>query len=247
MKRALDATQATARDSERVNAYSFLRSRLRFMRSCLLLITLGGVAGVGVAAGAETSPMGPMPLPTTNEVEEPARYSEAWVHKTLTDLHSRYPKLTRVVSLGRSHEGRPVWALAMGRNLRRHDGRPAILLNGAHHGVETFSIDLALDAAEVLLLRSGEQTSATLRPDPALDRQVKRWLKELVVWCVPVVNPDGVWASLHGYLRTGRKNGRDNNRNGKPDRGDGVDLNRNYPFRWGFLADKGSSPLPDSA
>ena len=63
---------------------------------------------------------------------------------------------------------------------------------------------------------------------------MQRWLKELVIWCVPVVNPDGVWASLHGFVRTGRKNGRDNNGNGKPDRGDGVDLNRNYPFRWGW-------------
>jgi hypothetical protein len=80
-----------------------------------------------------------------------------------------------------------------------------------------------------------------------LDRKVRRWLKDLVVWCVPVVNPDGVWTSLHGFQRSGRKNGRDNNENGKPDRGDGVDLNRNYPFRWGFLADKGSSPMPDSA
>jgi len=250
MKRPLDATQAAARDSKRVNEHFFLRRQVRGFRSCLLLMALGcgaGAAGAGVAAGAETSPMGPVPLPMPNEVVEPVRYSEAWVHKTLMDLHSRYPKLTRVVSLGRSHEGRPLWALAMGRNLRRHDGRPAILLNGAHHGVETFSIDLALDAAEVLLLRSGDQKATTLRPDPALDRQVKRWLKELVVWCVPVVNPDGVWASLHGYLRTGRKNGRDNNGNGKPDRGDGVDLNRNYPFRWGFLVDKGSSPLPDSA
>ncbi len=250
MKRPLDAIRAAVRDSVRVNRNVILSSRLPYLRSGLLLLSLWvatNAAGAGVAVGAETSPAGPLSLSTPSEAVEPVRYSEEWVHKTLIDLHTRYPKLTRVVSLGRSHEGRPLWALAIGRNLRRHDGRPTILLNGAHHGVETFSIDLALDAAEVLLLRSGDQKTTALRPDPSLDRKVKRWLKELVVWCVPVVNPDGVWASLHGYLRTGRKNGRDNNGNGKPDRGDGVDLNRNYPFRWGFLADKGSSPLPESA
>lgn len=232
------------------------RGRLRDVPARTLPLLLEGfssvaVLGIGIAAGAETSPPAPLPIaqvaaPATG-TSELVRYSDEWVHKTLADLHARHPKLTRLVSLGRSHEGRSLWALAIGRNLRRHDGRPAVLLNGAHHGVETFSIDLALDAAEVLLLRSGDDKTAELRPDPVLDRQVKRWLKELVVWCVPVVNPDGVWASLHGFVRTGRKNGRDNDGNGKPGRGDGVDLNRNYPFRWGFLGDKGSSPVPDSA
>lgn len=228
-----------------MNVEIFLRSRLLFHCAGVLLLLCG--AEVGAASGAEISPAVAQPLSSPPEVAEPVRYSEAWVHKTLSDWHSRYPKLTRLVSIGRSHEGRPLWALAIGKNIRRRDSRPTILLNGAHHGVETFSIDLALDAAEVLLLRSGEQPTPTLRPDAVLDRKVRRWLKDLVVWCVPVVNPDGVWTSLHGFQRSGRKNGRDNNENGKPDRGDGVDLNRNYPFRWGFLADKGSSPLPDSA
>ncbi|MFO0579657.1 MAG: M14 family zinc carboxypeptidase [Polyangia bacterium] len=201
-------------------------------------------------APAPTAPA-PSPAPSTNGAPEDAattRYSAAWVEATLRDYHARFPKLTRLVELGRSHEGRTIWGLAIGRGLKRRDGRPAVLLNGAHHGVELVSIDMALDAAEVLLLRAGEigTDGQVLRRDPALDAQVKRWLDELVVWCVPVVNPDGVWASLHGNPRTGRKNGRDTNRNGRIDRTDGVDLNRNYPFRWGFLGDKGSSPVSTS-
>ncbi len=242
-----------------VRARLVLRSRLhdvlQRLRSLVVcgLPTLVAVVGVGMcrASGAETSPTGPVPItspsPMPASTGEPLRYSEEWIHKSLSELHARFPKQTRLVSIGRSHEGRPLWALAIGRNVRPRDPRPAILVNGAHHGVETFSIDLALDVAEVLLLRSGDEKTAGLRPDPALDRKVRRWLKELVVWCIPVVNPDGVWASMHGFARTGRKNGRDNNSNGKPDRGDGVDLNRNYPFRWGFLGDKGSSPLPENA
>lgn len=182
-----------------------------------------------------------------NNSPQPVRYSEAWVEETLSALQKRRPKLARLVSIGRSHEGRNLWALVIGRNVKPHDRRPAIWVNGAHHGVETFSIDLALDIAQVLLLRSGEGSVVGLRHDPVLDKSVQRWLKDLVIWCVPVVNPDGVWASMHGFPRTGRKNGRDNNGNHKPDRADGVDLNRNYPFRWGFLGEKGSSNQPDSA
>lgn len=153
-------------------------------------------------------------------------------------------------------------ALAIARKIKRNDPRPSMLLNGAHHGVEVLSIDMVLDAIEVLLLRSTgrrermplrlpdptvpQEKVPLLRPDPELDRRVKRWLDELVIWCVPTVNPDGVWATLSGHPRTGRKNGRDTDGNGRVDATDGVDLNRNYPFRWGFLGELGSSSKPSS-
>jgi len=188
------------------------------------------------------------PNSSAAEPPQPARYSSDWVETTLRGYHQRYPRLTRLVRLGTSHEGRPIWALAVGRHLRRPDRRPAVLLNGAHHGLEFLSIDMVMDAVEVLLLRSSAAAAkeAGVRPDPALDRRVRRWLDELVVWCVPAVNPDGIWAALAGGTRTGRKNGRDTDGNGRIDRMDGVDLNRNYPFKWGFLGELGSSPKPQS-
>jgi len=196
------------------------------------------------------------PSAAASLVPEPAadlRYSSAWVYKTLADYHHRYPRLTRLVQLGATHEKRPIWALAIGGD-RGRGGRPAVLVNGAHHGIEPMSIELALDVAQVLLLRSGERRTE-LRPDPALDAQVQRWLAELVVWCVPVVNPDGIWALQHGSPRSPRKNGRPRSSDSGGDSGggpgaitrsDGVDLNRNYPFRWGFLGEKGSSGSPQS-
>lgn len=172
------------------------------------------------------------------------------MHKTLSDYQRQYPKLTRLVQLGTTHEGRPIWALAIGGDLGRSAaGRPAVLISGAHHGIEPLSIDLALDVAAVLLLRSGERRTE-LRPDKELDAKVLRWLAELVVYCVPVVNPDGIWALQHGNPRSPRKNGRKQpGAVGQPTsseilHGDGVDLNRNYPFRWGFLGEKGSSSSP---
>lgn len=212
----------------------------------------GGPATTG-PAGAAATPAVPV---------GPARYSQEWLAAQLTALHTRYPRLTRLVELGRTHEGRPVLALAIARKLKRNDPRPAMLLNGAHHGVEVLSIDMVLDAIEVLLLRSTgkrermplrlpdpnvpQEKVPILRSDPELDRRVKRWLDELVIWCVPAVNPDGVWATLNGHPRSGRKNGRDTDSNGKIDSMDGVDLNRNYPFRWGFLGEVGSSSKPAS-
>jgi carboxypeptidase T len=59
------------------------------------------------------------------------------------------------------------------------------------------------------------------------------------VWIVPLVNPDGLEYSIHFY-RYWRKNRRDNGRGSF-----GVDLNRNYDFKWG-LDDEGSSPISDA-
>ena len=205
---------------------------------------------LGCAATARVLHAAPDSPPATEE-DADRRYSSAWVYKTLFDYHRHYPKLTRLVRLGKSHEGRPIWALAIGGDLGRSGaGRPSVLINGAHHGIEPLSIELALDVASVLLLRSGERRT-DLRPDKELDAKVLRWLAELVVYCVPVVNPDGIWALQHGNPRSPRKNARSNPSPtatpGTITHSDGVDLNRNYPFKWGFLGEKGSSSNPASA
>lgn len=211
--------------------------------SCWRVAAASAQSAVGGNAAAVSGGTAPA---TATVAAIDRRYSAEWLTKQLSDYHRRYPKLTRLVKAGTSHEGRTVWALAIGRNVKLGDTRPSVLLNGAHHGLEMLSVDMVMDAIDVLLLRSRERKVA-LRPDPELDAQVKRWLDELVIWCVPTVNPDGVWATQHGNPRSGRKNGRDNNKDGKVDRGDGVDLNRNYPFQWGALGEKGSSAKAGSA
>jgi hypothetical protein len=69
-------------------------------------------------------------------------------------------------------------------------------------------------------------------------------VEHLEIWIVPVVNPDGV----HGFTRVSRlvnrKNFRDVDGDARLDPSEGVDLNRNYPFRWGSLGEKGSRSWP---
>ena len=60
------------------------------------------------------------------------------------------------------------------------------------------------------------------------------------LWFIPVANPDG-YDYTHDAERLWRKNLRDNNGDGQITAGDGVDLNRNFPTRWGY-DNEGSSP-----
>ena len=150
------------------------------------------------------------------------------VEALLRGWHARYPGLTRLRKIGHSRQGRPLWALAIGAHGDKQKSRPAVLLNGAHHGSEVFSVEFVLDAIQVLLERSNS------------DLRVKRWLEQLVVWCVPLVNPDGLAGFLNVSRLTGRKNG--HGLRGKQPRrtGMGVDLNRNYPFHWGVSEERAS-------
>jgi hypothetical protein len=149
--------------------------------------------------------------------------------------HRAHPEHTRLEVLGRSLQGRPILALAIARDLEPDDPRPAVLLNGGHHGDEPTSTDIALDAIDQL-------TRAL--DDPRHPHA--RFTRDLVTWVVPQVNPDGARAFLEHTWRTGRKNGRDHDHDGARGRLEGVDLNRNYPFRFADLPGGSSGePLHD--
>jgi hypothetical protein len=152
----------------------------------------------------------------------------AMVKATLETWHELHPELTHLEEIGKSRQGRAIMAMAIGRGLQDRADRPTFFINGAHHGNELLSVEFVLDHIAQLLEGAGA------------DEHVDRWLDSFVVWAVPIVNPDGLEAFLEVSARTGRKNGADHNHDGERGRLEGVDLNRNYPFKWGSLGEKGS-------
>ena len=60
-----------------------------------------------------------------------------------------------------------------------------------------------------------------------------------------MANPDGYDYTFTEGQRLWRKNLRDNNGDGQIEPGDGVDLNRNFAYKWGY-DNEGSSPDPTS-
>ena len=62
---------------------------------------------------------------------------------------------------------------------------------------------------------------------------------------MPVANPDGYDYTFTKGNRLWRKNLRDNNGDGEITGADGVDLNRNFPTKWGY-DNEGSSPVTHS-
>jgi hypothetical protein len=147
------------------------------------------------------------------------------IERLLVAQHCKAPDRTALIEIGRSHYRRPILALLIGRGVTVNHTRPSLLLTGAHHGNEPLSAAFVLDAIATLL---------------ANDKKLDRVLDEITVVTVPLVNPDG-YETPGGR---GRKNGRDNDNDGKPSALDGVDINRNYPFRWNTVREPWSSAKP---
>lgn len=130
------------------------------------------------------------------------------VSTILRDYETKYPNLAKVLTAGRSLQNREIVALQITNG--DPAGKPAVFFNGMHHAREVMSSEVPLDIAEYLLSRYGQ------------DPQVTNWLDKAVIYVMPMLNVDGsniVWTKDNWW----RKNARGSY---------GVDINRNYPYRW---------------
>ena len=149
-------------------------------------------------------------------------HTVASLEDDLRRLAEQYPEIAELHEIGRSVEGRSLWALRIGE--RRGSARKVAFL-GCHHAREWISVEVPFRLAEHLLRESSS--------DP-----VQRWLQRGEVWVAPMVNPDG-----HEHTRTHNRLWRKNRRR-NPDGSIGVDPNRNYGYMWGTLNVNTSSHVP---
>jgi len=154
-------------------------------------------------------------------------YSESQAF--VDSLRMRFPEVvSERWSIGQTHEGRDIWCFRVSDNPDVDEDEPEILLDAMHHAREIMAGEFTIMFAEYLAENYGT--------DPVLTWLVDN--RELYI--VPMVNPDGiVYNELTDPQGGGmwRKNRRDNGGSY------GVDINRNYPFMWGY-DNIGSSPYP---
>ena len=163
-------------------------------------------------------------------------YSEpGGIRDEITATAARHPRLAKVQSIGRSAQGKPILAVKVTKNARTlPDGkRPAVLYAGAQHAREWITPEMTRRLMHHVLDNYGS------------DREITRLVDTTELWFVPVLNPDGYDHTFTAGNRLWRKNLRDNDGDGKITGVDGVDLNRNFSYKWGY-DNEGSSPNPTS-
>lgn len=150
------------------------------------------------------------------------------VETELLGLEESYPLLAKVYDIGDSLENRNIYALKISDNVQTDEDEAEVIFLGCHHAREWISVEVPLLLGKYL----AENYETDIGIKDLVDRSE--------IWIIPIVNPDGLEYSIHFY-RYWRKNRRNNG-----DGTYGVDINRNYGYKWG-LDNSGSSPNPDSS
>ena len=147
----------------------------------------------------------------------------------LDSMRAKYPALiTARDSIGSSCENRPIWAVRISKSPIQ-GALPQALYMGCHHANEPAGMMSVIYFMWYILEKYGT------------DPEVTTLLDTRELWFVPLVNPDGYCYNQQRYPAGGGQ-WRWNREPVAPGVF-GVDLNRNYSFKWGF-DDIGSSPDP---
>lgn len=123
----------------------------------------------------------------------------------------------------------PIIAVKISDNASLDEDESAVLIVAGQHAREPAGTEVVMWLIEYLV------TNYPANPI------VRMWLDSLQIWFIPVDNPEGrQLVMMPGPMHTlhWRKNKRDNDLNGVFDTlFDGVDPNRNYPYRWSEFTD----------
>lgn len=161
-------------------------------------------------------------------------YRLAEVDTQMARMHQMFPQYVsqRFTVPGiSSHQGRPLAYYRISDNPFLNENEPAIFYGAAIHAREPVSVSNLIYFLWYLL------ENAAYRPD------LQYILNHAEIYVMPMINPDGYY-----YNEITNPNGGGNWRKNMRNNGDGsigVDLNRNFPYAWGW-DDLGSSPDPAS-
>lgn len=150
----------------------------------------------------------------------------------LKAMVAKYPNLAKLNDIGDGWEktkglsDRDLWSVRIS-GAGDPDKKPGIAFFGNHHARELVTVEIPLNLIQLLLEGYGK------------DPQITQLVDSRDIWITPMVNPDGHVRAEKG--ENWRKNNNDNKAFGGKYRG--VDLNRNYGFKWNT---GGSSSSPSS-
>lgn len=163
----------------------------------------------------------------TNLVQPKKNISAKEMSYWLQMYAGMYPEFTKLEVIGKSVEGRAIYALRVGT------GKKEIIMDGSLHAREHMTTNLLLEMIDSYSLHY-------LKKSTVAGFNVRQVLDQTSIWFVPMVNPDGVtlvqsgrYAVKNGDLAT-RINGSTNFARWKANVR-GVDLNDNFDSGWSLI------------
>ena len=149
----------------------------------------------------------------------------------LDQMAAMYPNIFKarepITTAYTTHEGNPIYWIKISDNPTIDEDEPEVFYNALHHAREPNSLSQMIFYLWYVL------------ENYETDDYIKHLVDNTEMYFIPCINVDGYLYNENTNAGGGglwRKNRRDNG-----DGTFGVDLNRNYPYQWGFN-DSGSSP-----
>lgn len=128
------------------------------------------------------------------------------------------PGIVTKFSIGKSYEGRDLWAVKISDNVNTDEAEPEVLFVGLHHAREHLTVEQTL------------YTMHQLADNYGTDSRITNIVNTREVYIVFNLNPDGgEYDILNDTYHSWRKNRQPNSGSSYV----GTDLNRNYGYRWG--------------
>ncbi|GAB2864785.1 M14 family metallopeptidase [Actinocorallia aurea] len=158
------------------------------------------------------------------------------IREELLTAEAQYPAIADAVDIGKSVQGKPITAVRVTKGVKKQpvkSGRPTVVFQGTQHAREWITTENVRRQLQYFLAQYGTNAEVTKLVDTT------------DLWFLPVVNVDGYDHTFTPDNRLWRKNLHDNDGDGVITTLDGVDINRNYPYKWGW-DNEGSSPAIDS-
>jgi carboxypeptidase T len=156
-----------------------------------------------------------------------SRYHNEWeMIVKIRDAEVEHPDIVDVFPVGKSYQGRTIWAAKVSDDVAEDENEPEVLLDALHHAREHLTIEQILDTFTQLTSRYGA------------DSRITNIVNRREVWFIFALNPDGWHYDLTGSPYRGWRKNRQPNSNGTV----GTDLNRNYDYRWGCCGGSSGSP-----
>lgn len=149
---------------------------------------------------------------------------------TLQILANSFPNISRFYSAGNSYQNLNLYVFKISDNPAVEEREPAVCFNGATHAREPMGTTLCIDYIKYLLTNY------------ATDSLVRWFVDNREIYIMPVLNPDGYRYNSDSGGATSNIRKNRHLYSGQTSSSAGVDLNRNYGYKWGYN-NTGSSPL----
>ncbi|HXG26974.1 MAG TPA: M14 family metallopeptidase [Candidatus Binatia bacterium] len=191
------------------------------------------VAALAVAVPVALGSIVPVLVPAVAAAAPDFPAADAGYHNypelvaAIHEVEAAHPELVDVFSIGKSAEGRDIWAAKVSDNVAADEDEPEVLVDALHHGDEHLAAEQALYLLHVLA------------GDDGIDEQVTALVDAREVWIVFMLNPDGAQYDLTGDPYRGWRKSRQRHPSSSSV---GTDLNRNYDYRWGCCGGSSGSP-----